>query len=793
MRLLRLRIENIATYERQEVRFSELSYPVFVTGRTGAGKTTLFVDAITASLYGTAYGTAERGISRELVMKGKREGRLELEFEVEGGRYLVKRRLRGGGGQEASLWTWDCKRSSWRPLSTSVLEVNRLVEELVGLDFRGLMNSVVVRQGDVYSFIEMRPSERREVLLEILNIKFDKLKDLASERAKRLSLEASRLEALVKQLEEEVRREGELRREAERISRELPALLNELERRTVERDRLRRRVEELSARLGELKSELERLRGLEEELRVQEREARELEAELAKLEERIAELGPEKLERLSELEALSISLERARARSELLEARLRELERELGLARSARDARAALEVLESAERELEEARRELMDRISRAGEVRSRVESLKEAIGELERAAGTCPLCGSPMDEERKRRRLEQLSRELEKFEREAAELEREIGRLERKVEELEGVEKKKVALEAVLKSIPERSRELDPSELEIEVANVKRELEEARREASKIEAELLEATGTNSLREARRALDAIREVRDMAPRLEALRRELERRKRDVYKLGRELEKKPSIEREAEEKYGEKEELSRRLARVEEDLERLNREVASRGQRLRDLEEELKRIEDCKERLREYSRRLEELRLDERAYALLASRVFSPGALPAALLKEYVRLVEEYANDYLRSFGQDISLSLEFAERKGQQSVELKVYSGGYQRDVRTFSGGEATLIGFALRLAVGRLAAELCAGTKRPRFLVVDEGFGPLDSELRSRVADALESLYASREYEQIVVISHQQDLMAHPVFRTVLEVERDEKGISRIREISA
>lgn len=71
---------------------------------------------------------------------------------------------------------------------------------------------------------------------------------------------------------------------------------------------------------------------------------------------------------------------------------------------------------------------------------------------------------------------------------------------------------------------------------------------------------------------------------------------------------------------------------------------------------------------------------------------------------------------------------------------------------------------------------------------TKRPRFLIIDEGFGPLDGELRQKVADALLSLYPE-EYQQIIVISHHEDLRSHPSFRTVVEVYKNDEGISNIQ----
>ena len=127
-----------------------------------------------------------------------------------------------------------------------------------------------------------------------------------------------------------------------------------------------------------------------------------------------------------------------------------------------------------------------------------------------------------------------------------------------------------------------------------------------------------------------------------------------------------------------------------------------------------------------------------------------------------------------------------------YVKRRDQQSIELKAYADGYERNIKTFSGGETTLMGFAIRLAIGKMLAELYAGTKRPRFLIIDEGFGPLDEDLRIKVAEALSALRNNDEYEQIIVISHQQELKNHAVFQTIIEITKDHRNISHVIEIS-
>ena len=180
MKLIRLSIRNLATYERQDIDFTKLTYPVFVTGNTGAGKTSLFVDAVTAALYGKVYGEGAKGLPKEFIMKGKSEGSVELEFEIEGIKYLIKRTFRTNGTSDARLYEWAKNR--WKLVAHRVSDVDKKIEDIIGLTFDGLKNSAIVRQGDVHTFLTMRASDRREILLDILRIRLDKLRDLADKK-----------------------------------------------------------------------------------------------------------------------------------------------------------------------------------------------------------------------------------------------------------------------------------------------------------------------------------------------------------------------------------------------------------------------------------------------------------------------------------------------------------------------------------------------------------------------------------------------------------------------------------
>ena len=139
MKLIRLKAKGVATFEEAEIDFTKISYPLFASGHTGAGKTTFFVDAITAALYGKTYGEKTKEALKNFIMEGRSSCYVELEFEVNGKRYLIQRRISKIGASEAYLKEWSEKAGQWSILSAQVSQVNNQVEKLIGFNYDDLM------------------------------------------------------------------------------------------------------------------------------------------------------------------------------------------------------------------------------------------------------------------------------------------------------------------------------------------------------------------------------------------------------------------------------------------------------------------------------------------------------------------------------------------------------------------------------------------------------------------------------------------------------------------------------
>jgi exonuclease SbcC len=115
------------------------------------------------------------------------------------------------------------------------------------------------------------------------------------------------------------------------------------------------------------------------------------------------------------------------------------------------------------------------------------------------------------------------------------------------------------------------------------------------------------------------------------------------------------------------------------------------------------------------------------------------------------------------------------------------------VYDGADQESsyaVDTFSGGERDAITLAARIALSQMIGRQAANP--PGFLVLDEVFGSLDADRRSRLLDMLGSISATfHELRQVFIISHVDDVRTSPVLDELWRIEETAEGSSAITSL--
>ncbi len=793
MKLKRLRIENIATYLNQEIDFEDLDYPVFVTGKTGAGKTTLFIDAITAALFGSAYGRKEREYGKILVMRGKKIGKIFLEFEIGGKTYRVERVFSEGSGSQAKLV--EVTNGVPRLITTSIRAVDTKIKELTGLTFDILVNSAMVRQGDVYKFLRASPSERRNMLVDVLKINLEALREASKEKRKLIENKLRIMQEKINMIKEDISKKNKIMEEIDRIRNvELPRLKKSLE--SVENDikEIQSSINSKNRELENLRAELGRLEELEKHYRKALSESKHIQEQIRNVEQALKMYGEEILLNINRI------MDRIHSYN-LLRLELERVERDISIVEDKLCERDELEQLKR-EKEfyvkkadlLEKKNKELRDIDKLISVLQAKKSEIQKHLGALESAEAFCPVCGAKLTKETKEKRRLELLKELEKID---TEINKNIvikQELEREAEELKKFNDKLKEIETKINII---QRKLGEEDLDSEYKQLRENRNEIIEKIKNQENELnaiMNAMRVDNINQLEKIITELRDIYSEFIKYDDLKKKLIKISSDLRAYEEELLGKDKLVQRYQKLKSDLNLAESKLNKLRAKKEKLIREISENEQKLKDKLDKLEEIKRKERNLRDLLKEKEKLEIDLNAYTILESQIFATGALPTRLLDEYLRIIERYANDYLsRVFHQDIEIRFHFKKTRGsQQSIELKSYSSGFERKIETFSGGEQTLIGFAIRLAIGKLLAQVYAQDKRPRFLIIDEGFGPLDEELRLTVAEALRNLKNNREFDQIIVISHQQELKYKPIFKTIIEIEKDFRNISRVREIN-
>ena len=144
-----------------------------ITGDTGAGKTTIF-DAITYALYDhSSSGIREGSMLRCKYADDKTPTFVELEFEVHGVRYTVRRnpeyqrpKARGEGmtteKADATLTYPDD-----RPPVSKAKDVTAAVQEIIGLDYNQFSQIVLIAQGQFTKLLNASTEERSRIFRKL--------------------------------------------------------------------------------------------------------------------------------------------------------------------------------------------------------------------------------------------------------------------------------------------------------------------------------------------------------------------------------------------------------------------------------------------------------------------------------------------------------------------------------------------------------------------------------------------------------------------------------------------------
>jgi exonuclease SbcC len=113
------------------------------------------------------------------------------------------------------------------------------------------------------------------------------------------------------------------------------------------------------------------------------------------------------------------------------------------------------------------------------------------------------------------------------------------------------------------------------------------------------------------------------------------------------------------------------------------------------------------------------------------------------------------------------------------------ENYGIEVFDGDECFKLEGFSGGERDVVALCARLAMSELVGS--SAVRPPRFLVLDEVFGSLDSDRRAQLLETLGSLAYGGHFQQMFIISHVDDVQLSPVMNEAWTIE-ERAGVSHV-----
>ena len=176
MRILQVRFKNLNSLVGEWQ--IDLTHPAFavdgifaITGPTGAGKTTI-LDAICLALYGRTPRLKKVTKSgNEIMSRQTGECFAEVIFESQAGRYLCHwsqhRARKKPGGELQSPKHEIADADSGQVLEMKILEVAKKIEKSTGMDFDRFTRSMLLAQGGFDTFLKADSGDRAPILEQI--------------------------------------------------------------------------------------------------------------------------------------------------------------------------------------------------------------------------------------------------------------------------------------------------------------------------------------------------------------------------------------------------------------------------------------------------------------------------------------------------------------------------------------------------------------------------------------------------------------------------------------------------
>jgi exonuclease SbcC len=218
------------------------------------------------------------------------------------------------------------------------------------------------------------------------------------------------------------------------------------------------------------------------------------------------------------------------------------------------------------------------------------------------------------------------------------------------------------------------------------------------------------------------------------------------------------------------------------LAQLQIDYEQVRRDEAYARKSLGAAEQKLAA---CESMIKQREVKLAERKrwVDDKGLYEELRLAFGKKGVPAMIIEAAIPEIEDEANALLtRITGGRMHLRFDTQREtvKGDtvETLDIKIADELGTRPYENYSGGEQFRVNFAVRIALSKLLARRAGAQLQT--LVIDEGFGALDSAGRDKLVEAINVI--QDDFQRILVITHLDELK--DAFPVRIEVTKTGEG---------
>ncbi len=205
----------------------------------------------------------------------------------------------------------------------------------------------------------------------------------------------------------------------------------------------------------------------------------------------------------------------------------------------------------------------------------------------------------------------------------------------------------------------------------------------------------------------------------------------------------------------------------------------LNSEEIESTLKINNLENEIKKNSEIIKKNSELIESIQKLEI-EINYIKEYSKSVQRTGIPSLILSTYIPLINYEVNNYLNNI---FDLKVHFEMTEGELGVYFYPRNSDIsnKRNISMASGSEEFIINQVIRITLNKISFFV-----KPDFILIDEGFGTLDSNNIENIKTLL--LKMENDFEKVLIISHEEALKSLPKNQINLFQENGVTYISNI-----